>query len=64
MNICYLENFDYIIFEQRLKKILSISNSEYFKLLDKDPNYLVKYQKNSLACEKIIKEIKNSLNYA
>ena len=62
--ICYLENFDSAKFEQRLKKILSISNSEYFGQLDKDPNHLVKFDKNYLANDIIIKEIKNSLNHA
>ena len=62
--ICYLENFDFTKFEQRLKKILNISNSEYFGQLEKDPNHLVKFDKNSLANDIIIKEIKNSLKHA
>ena len=46
---CYLEKFDYYKFEKKLNK---------------DPNYLVKFDKNFLANDVIVKEIKNTLNHA
>lgn len=61
---CYLENFDYYKFEKKLKTILSMSKTEYYKKLNKDPNYLVKFDKNFLANDVIVKEIKNTLNHA
>lgn len=61
---CYLEKFDYYKFEKKLKTILSMSKTEYYKKLNKDPNYLVKFDKNFLANDVIVKEIKNTLNHA
>ena len=61
---CYLEKFDYYKFEKKLKTILGMSKTEYYKKLNKDPNYLVKFDKNFLANDVIVKEIKNTLNHA
>jgi len=60
--ICYLEKFNFIKFEQRLKRILTISERKYFQEIKKDPNYLVKYDPNFLAGDVIVKEIKKSLD--
>lgn len=59
--ICYLQNYNFALFEKRLKTIIKISKKKYFQFLKKSPSYLVKFDKKLLAGDIIINEIKKSL---
>lgn len=57
--ICKLNSFDYDNFEHRLNYILNISIDEYVSKIDKKISYLIEFDKNYSAIDKI----KDKLNF-
>ena len=63
--LCVLENVPYELFEERVLKILSMSEKEYFDRLNLDKNYIMKPTTNTanIIREKLSSLLKEKNNY-
>jgi hypothetical protein len=59
--ICSLINSNYNEFEERLSKILEMSEEDYFKNINRPVNQLVNFDKNSSMIYKLKKDLDNYL---
>ena len=60
--ICSLKSKSYQKFEERLKKIIKMNSRNYFKKINKEISYIMKYEKKKSAKEKILNIIEGYLN--
>ena len=59
--ICKIESCDYQFFADRLKKIFDLQLPEYFKLINKEKDYIMTYDESFSTINKIRKLIKSFL---
>ena len=59
--ICTINDCSYEQFEQRLIEVMNISTEEYFKKIDKNKNYVMKFENQYGTIEEIKKEIDKTL---
>ena len=60
---CSINNCDYNEFEERLKKILKLSNEEYFKNNSLHQSYIMNFDRNLNTINKIRNKLDNFLDY-
>ena len=58
--ICALNNHDYEIFSSRVKLILTLENEDYFKQIEKNPEFVMAFNKKESVIEKTRKLIENN----
>lgn len=59
--ICSMNSFNYNEFSSRAKLIMSLQNEEYLKRLDRNPNYVMTFDKEENVIEKTRRLIKRNL---
>ncbi|MDC0545061.1 hypothetical protein OAO00_01010 [Pelagibacteraceae bacterium] len=59
--ICNLKDKDYQSFVERLNLILSLNNQDYFNKLEKNPNFVMNFDRNESVVEKTKKILKNNI---
>ena len=59
--ICSFKGKDYQSFSERLKLILDLNNLDYFSRIEKNPNFVMNFDKNESVVEKTRKILKNNI---
>ena len=59
--ICSFKDKDYQSFSERLKLILDLNHLDYFNKIEKNPNFVMNFDKNESVVEKTRKILKNNI---